>query len=1273
MRFRYPQPDTEQDFEVFCLRVLRRHWSCSTLELYGKRGEEQAGVDIVDVGGGTPLRAAQCKHREPKKKLGLADIRAEVEKAKAFPQRLDFYLIITTGARTTATQEAVIAINKEHRDAGIFEVQVVGWEWVEELVDRHPDLKDELYPVSSGSVRPLLEQQLQGTARILEMLSRMAPVADASVDQHDRDLDEARDLLDRGEHQVARALLHRLKRQSWDGLSAHQKFRLTTNLAASHMPGHDKEIVAALLLEGATYEPDTERSRTNRAIAFELRGNQQAAYEAACRAYELHPDSARALAARIRTSPETVTWAETNGAIPEPLAEDADVAIAMAQRALSVGAFDEAAEWARRASAPAATHRAYALILEGRALFEGEVRSASTYLQGRPVLPRPDRMTRAVAALSEAVEIATGSQPMLAAEALVRRAEARRLLGQDDDARRDVMEAERLAPNEPFVLVASCERRVELEDWTGAVDSARRAVGAQGGSRALYFLGRALWMRNGPGDRPEATSTFRSLVSGEETPFQIEIVENTLRALRFLDRAAEAWALLDEVSGSFAAGTVATLRAMFAVSTEDRDRANGEADQILRDGASMLAVSDRRRLARVLVWLRRDGDAFALLQSLHTPGQFSDDTHDLLDCAHRLGRHDIVLRVSRALREAGVRDRRLLRNELSLLERYAPNTAVDVLQAALAENPDDRAARLELSLLGLHLGRPELVASDPSGLPSSSEASPQIARRVVEVLQRGMRSDRAIVFAYEVLRQHFEDPDAHRAYVAAMLWRDRDVDPVAVDEVEAGTAVRFEDEGTGTERWMVIASAADVRPDVGEESPLAPLAKALIGRHRGERITVTKGHAQDRVVRVIDILDKHVHRFQDCMSQWQVRFPNEPDFEMIRVARGDQTGDLKLEPIIKVLDARRESIAQLDEMYRANPMPIHVLARAHGSDIEAFAHVLASENLEIRCSGGADEEWHRALQDLDGCRAVVLDLTALLAVDWLDLRSLLASWPVELLVPHGVMDHLRRRAAELRRSGPRRAMSAAGGGRVSATEEGPAEHAAQMEHFDGLIRCIEERCTVVDCPELASVDPAKREALIKYVGEGSAQAIVLAAQEERILWTDEFIVALIGRQNFVIRHAWTQAVLHARQANGAVEPVEITRRVAKLLAARYVGTRFDVSTFVEGAVLADWNPMQFPLKQALDQMIGDGPRFRPTIAFALNAIVGFCVSAGTVEARTMIVVAILERIARKPGGIDAIRALEQALPNAFGLNVVRAAEARNIVRSWLTATGLPLS
>lgn len=78
MSFRFPQPTNEDDFELFCLRFLRHAWACRSLNRFGKRGERQSGIDLIDEAGRVPFRAAQCKHHAGHKTIPPAEIEAEL-------------------------------------------------------------------------------------------------------------------------------------------------------------------------------------------------------------------------------------------------------------------------------------------------------------------------------------------------------------------------------------------------------------------------------------------------------------------------------------------------------------------------------------------------------------------------------------------------------------------------------------------------------------------------------------------------------------------------------------------------------------------------------------------------------------------------------------------------------------------------------------------------------------------------------------------------------------------------------------------------------------------------------------------------------------------------------------------------------------------------------------------------------------------------------------------------------------------------------------------
>src|SRR5262249_17996607 len=158
-------------------------------------------------------------------------------------------------------------------------------------------------------------------------------------------------------------------------------------------------------------------------------------------------------------------------------------------------------------------------------------------------------------------------------------------------------------------------------------------------------------------------------------------------------RSGEVLPLLDTVpTGRLSNVGRAALLAELRLATDGVPAAEEEA----RRGAA--AVTDDtsahalRRLTRMLMRLNLHALAFPLLRRTANTSRFDPDTRMLLDCANRLGKHQIVLEVCRALREAGEGDRWLLDNEVNLLQVYNRPAAIGVLRSHLELHPDDRLA-----------------------------------------------------------------------------------------------------------------------------------------------------------------------------------------------------------------------------------------------------------------------------------------------------------------------------------------------------------------------------------------------------------------------------------------------------------------------------------------------------------------------------------------------------------------------------------------------------
>jgi TolB-like protein len=151
IRLRHRVPANEADFELLCLELLRAEWNKPGLVRYAHRGEEQSGADIIDLGGKEPLSAAQCKLHAESKTIPPAEIKKEVEKADRFRLKIGKYAILTTAKSSKGTHDAVLEMNRKRGQDGMFLVELMTWETIEELLDKHPSVRDIYYETTERS------------------------------------------------------------------------------------------------------------------------------------------------------------------------------------------------------------------------------------------------------------------------------------------------------------------------------------------------------------------------------------------------------------------------------------------------------------------------------------------------------------------------------------------------------------------------------------------------------------------------------------------------------------------------------------------------------------------------------------------------------------------------------------------------------------------------------------------------------------------------------------------------------------------------------------------------------------------------------------------------------------------------------------------------------------------------------------------------------------------------------------------------------------------
>lgn len=177
-----PPPQKWQDFESLCRDLWAEIWCDPKTKKNGRSGQAQNGVDVYGfLKSEVAWYGVQCKGKVNflEKKLSEKELKAEVKKALTFEPALKEFTLATTGPRDASLQRLARIITTRHLIKGLFTVEVVFWDDIIELLEKHPVVLEEYYPKFIGSL--ITKKQFQGLTK--ELTNTIGGVQSSLKDQ----------------------------------------------------------------------------------------------------------------------------------------------------------------------------------------------------------------------------------------------------------------------------------------------------------------------------------------------------------------------------------------------------------------------------------------------------------------------------------------------------------------------------------------------------------------------------------------------------------------------------------------------------------------------------------------------------------------------------------------------------------------------------------------------------------------------------------------------------------------------------------------------------------------------------------------------------------------------------------------------------------------------------------------------------------------------------------------------------------------------------------
>ncbi len=649
MRFRYPQPGNEDEFEEFCARYYRHFLKRATIVRYGKRGEEQDGIDLVDQLAQKPVPVVQCKLHEPKAKLSPKEVRRDVATAEKSKHDIDRFIVATTAGKNRAVQDAVMRLNARPASERRFTVEVDFWEDICARLAECPRSIADFIVYGKQRSEPDLGISFRADSRTFDDVDDGTIPGDKLFPEIQKLFDEHK--IEAAEHEIAKLPTG----EETDNLTPDLQYailRLRGKLALEQLRFDEAARLFQLAYEA---RPSLERAPLNHILALQLTNRHSDAYaEAASMLNEgCALPGAVSLLIRSAHSYEQIIAFRAN---IDAFQTDEEVSVALAQRLIDLRHFEEATYAANRAldvcKESAHAHMVAAMVAH------------QTGIDGDWHL-RSSRLEQALHHYSEALRLARRDKYSgLIPEILTNRARVSAFFGRCELAAQDYRAAIDVATNPCVYAPDATSYFLSVGDTV----SARQLVSLLDSSTVEgQFLKLVIEYTDAEPNERQACILAMAAVATRESKWSTQAMFFAVQWAIEIGDCELADSLSDDeflVKHPFQGNT---LRAWIQLERGNRENATKIAKTARGQSSTSAHKQELAVLARVFNRLGYDEDALPFWEQVSIAGVLDENCRQLLSCAERLERHDVLIKVCTELRECNSHDKFTRNLEMQLL------------------------------------------------------------------------------------------------------------------------------------------------------------------------------------------------------------------------------------------------------------------------------------------------------------------------------------------------------------------------------------------------------------------------------------------------------------------------------------------------------------------------------------------------------------------------------------------------------------------------------
>lgn len=583
-------------------------------------------------------------------------------------------------------------------------------------------------------------------------------------------------------------------------------------------------------------------------------------------------------------------------------------------------------------------------------------------------------------------------------------------------------------------------------------------------------------------------------------------------------------------------------------------------------------------------------DASEIYEMFVDSTQITDLTHKLVESYYRYGDIKKALEISKSLRERFGPINHITNIEIAINHEIndlfeSRNIITDYLE----KYPDDMEMKLNLAFLDLRCNNAGDVEDFLTAQFDLSLLSVENGIRLAFLFNEMGYFKKAIDILYELRRSNFENEAVHIAYIKFILFNEDEKYKswLSPEKVGMDTVVIIEDE-SGKELTYILENRNDRDYQKGEIGAESSIAKLVCGKTKGEKLT-RKNSLFQEILEIKEIKSKYIHASQESLNIFDYIFPDAESLMKIPFPKSDDGDKLQesLEHIKNIARSRKEHNSKAINLYLEKKATIGCLAIYMSQNVfEIWFNFTTNTNLGIYCSTGNTHENKEALDTLKKSSKIIVDPLSLITLFKLNIGDTIVGNFGKLGIAQSTVDLIQESLLEQKKISSRtHGYLLDNDDNFIIYESDPKDVQEKTYLYEQMLKWISLNCEVLPCKEALSLRRDKKREYDGLLGKSFVDTILIASENNHILYSEDKILSLIAKHEFNVDSIWTQALVSHCLNSNIIDADQYNDLVIQLANLHYYHTSINSSILVEAAKRAKWK-VAYPLKNVLNLLSG---------------------------------------------------------------------------------------